>query len=219
LAKRYRTPFVSGKDSMFNDFKGYDEDNNPVTISVPPTLLISSIGVMQDVAHAVSVDVKMAGDLVYLLGKTKNELGASEYYDHLGYLGNNVPETDDIKNYTLYQKLSAANKQQLCASAIPVGFGGVGVALAKKSIAGRLGMNIKLSSDLRLDTALYSESQGRIIVTVAPQNKEAFEKAMNGYDFVEQVGTVTEKNTLSINDFDVSIADLEKSYKETLGGY
>jgi len=219
LAKRFRTPFISGKDSMFNDFKGYDADNNPVTISVPPTLLISAIGVIEDVAHAVSVDPKMAGDLVYLLGETKDELGASEYYDHLGHLGNNVPETDDVKNYTLYQKLSAANKQQLCASAIPVGFGGVGVALAKKAIAGQLGMDINLSDDLRLDTAMYSESQGRIIVTVAPQNKDAFEKALNGYDFVQQIGTVTDGDKLSINNFDVSISDLEKSYKETLGGY
>ncbi len=219
LAKRYRTPFISGKDSMFNDFKGYDADNNPVTISVPPTLLISSIGVMQDVAYAVSLDPKMAGDLVYLLGETKNELGASEYYDHLGHLGNNVPETDDVTNYTLYQKLSAANKQQLCASAIPVGFGGVGVALAKKAIAGNLGMDIQLSSNLRLDTALYSESQGRIIVTIAPQNKDAFEKAMDGYHFVQQIGTVTDNDQLSINNFNVSIKDLEKSYKETLGAY
>lgn len=219
LAKRYRTPFISGKDSMFNDFKGYDADNNPVTISVPPTLLISSIGVMQDVAYAVSLDPKMAGDLVYLLGETKNELGASEYYDHLGHLGNNVPETDDVTNYTFYQKLSAANKQQLCASAIPVGFGGVGVALAKKAIAGNLGMDIQLSSNLRLDTALYSESQGRIIVTIAPQNKDAFEKAMDGYHFIQQIGTVTDNDQLSINNFNVSIKDLEKSYKETLGAY
>ena len=75
LAKTYRTPFISGKDSMFNDFKGYDADNNPVTISIPPTLLISAIGVMEDVAHAVSLDPKQAGDLVYLLGETKDELG------------------------------------------------------------------------------------------------------------------------------------------------
>ena len=220
LAKTYRTPFISGKDSMFNDFKGYDADNNPVTISIPPTLLISGIGVMEDVAHAVSLDPKQAGDLVYLLGETKDELGASEYYDHLGYLGNNVPDMDDQVNYKLYKALTAANKNQLCASAIGVGFGGVGVALAKKSIAAGLGMDITLDESLRLDKALYSESQGRIIVTVAPQNKEAFEKAMNSVEHVQQIGTVIEEPKLKINgSIAASISDLEKAYKSTLGGY
>jgi len=219
LAKRYRTPFISGKDSMFNDFKGYDADNNAVHIAIPPTLLISGIGVMEDVAHAVSLDVKQAGDLVYILGETKDELGGSEYYDHLGHLGNNVPETDDVKNYTLYQKLSAANKQQIIASAMATDFGGIGATLAKKSIAGGRGMNITLPNDLRLDKMLFSESQGRIIVSIAPQNKDAFEKAMDGYDFVTHIGEVTNNQTLTINNFDVSISDLENAYKKPLGEF
>ena len=220
LAKIYRTPFISGKDSMFNDFKGYDADNNPVTISIPPTLLISGIGVIEDVAHAVSLDPKQAGDLVYLLGETKDELGASEYYASMGYLGNNVPEMNDDVNYALYRALSAANKQQLCASALGVGFGGVGIALAKKSIASGLGMDITLSDQLRLDKMLYSESQGRIVVTIAPQDKDAFEKIMSDYPYVQQIGTVTEDPTLKINgQVAASTSDLEKAYKATLGGY
>lgn len=220
LAKTYRTPFISGKDSMFNDFKGYDADNNPVTISIPPTLLISGIGVIDDVAQAVSLDPKQAGDLVYLLGETKDELGASEYYDHLGYLGNNVPEMHDDVNYALYRALSAVNKQQLCASALAVGFGGVGVTLAKKSIASGLGLDIILSDELRLDKMLYSESQGRIVVTIAPQDKAAFEKLMGDYPYVYQIGLVTEDPTLKINGkVAASTSDLERAYKATLGGY
>ncbi|HPD82631.1 MAG: AIR synthase-related protein [Alphaproteobacteria bacterium] len=220
LAKTYRTPFISGKDSMFNDFKGYDADNNPVHIAIPPTLLISGIGVMEDVAHAVSLDPKQAGDLIYLLGETKDELGASEYYDHLGYLGNNVPEMDDDVNYALYRALSDANKKQLCASAISVGFGGVGVALAKKAIASGLGLDITLSDELRLDKMLYSESQGRIVVTIAPQDKDAFEKVMSDYNYVQQIGTVTDDATLKINNkVAASISDLQKAYKSPLGGY
>jgi phosphoribosylformylglycinamidine synthase len=220
IAKVYRTPFISGKDSMFNDFKGYDTDNNPVHIAIPPTLLISGIGVIKDVALAVSIDPKQSGDLIYLLGETKDELGASEYYNHLDYLGNNVPETDIDLNYKLYQALSNANKQQLCASAMGVGFGGVGVTLAKKAIAGGLGMNITLNDDLRLDKALYSESQGRIIVTIAPQDREAFEKTMSDYPHVQNIGTVTNDPILKINgQVTANISDLEQSYKATLGGY
>lgn len=220
LAKTYRTPFISGKDSMFNDFKGYDADNNPVHIAIPPTLLISGIGVIKDVAQAVSLDPKQAGDLVYLLGETKDELGASEYYNHLGYLGNNVPEMHDDVNYKLYRALSAANKKQLCASAMGVGFGGVGVTLAKKATASGLGMDITLSEDLRLDKALYSESQGRIVVTIAPQYKSEFEKMMGDYPYIYQIGTVTENPILRINgQVAATTSDLEKAYKSTLGGY
>lgn len=220
LAKTYRTPFISGKDSMFNDFKGYDDNNNPVHIAIPPTLLISGIGVIKDIAQAVSLDPKQAGDLVYLLGETKDELGASEYYDHLGYLGNNVPEMHDDVNYKLYCAMSAANKKQLCASAMGVGFGGVGITLAKKSIASGLGMDIRLPEDLRLDKMLYSESQGRIVVTIAPQDKDAFEKTMSDYPQIYQIGSVTEDPILKINGkVAASISDLEHAYKSTLGGY
>jgi len=219
LAKTYRTPFISGKDSMFNDFRGYDADNNPVTISVPPTLLISAIGVMEDVAHAVSIEPKAEGDLVYLLGETKDELGGSEYYDHLGHLGNNVPEMHDEPNYALYRALSAANKKQLCASAIGVGFGGLGVALAKKAIAGDMGMDINIESDLRLDKLLFSETQGRIIVTVAPSDEAAFIEAMSSAPHVTKIGVVTSNKSLNINGIKSEINALSQAYKKTLGEY
>ena len=85
VATRYGAPFISGKDSMFNDFKGFDEKGNPVKISAPPTLLVSSIGVIPDIDQSISLAPKAVGDVVYLLGETKDELGASEYYDCLLY--------------------------------------------------------------------------------------------------------------------------------------
>ncbi|MEM9468799.1 MAG: AIR synthase-related protein [Pseudomonadota bacterium] len=219
LAKSYRTPFISGKDSMFNDFKGYDEKDNPVTISVPPTLLISAIGVMENVNQAVSLDPKAAGDTVYILGETKDELGGSEYYNHLGYLGDNIPEMQDKTNYALYHALSEANKKQLCASAMPVGFGGLGVALAKKAISSDLGMDIQIDSDLRFDKLLFSESQGRIIVTVAPHDIEEFEAVMKGAPHIEKIGTVTNDNQLKINDLEADIKALTEAYKAPLQDY
>src|SRR3989344_6957604 len=66
----YGTPFISGKDIMFNDFKGYDEKGNPVAISIHPTLLISAIGVVSDFYKVVSPEFKNAGDIIYLLGET-----------------------------------------------------------------------------------------------------------------------------------------------------
>ncbi|MEM6810990.1 MAG: AIR synthase-related protein [Pseudomonadota bacterium] len=219
LAKRYQTPFISGKDSMFNDFKGYDENNNPVKISIPPTLLVSAIGVLEDVDQAVSIDPKQPGDLVYLLGETNDECGASEYYDHLGYLGSNVPEVKSEKCYKLYKAISKINKERLCASSMGIGFGGIGVALAKKSIASGLGMDITLPDELRFDKMLYSESQGRFIVTIAQHDKDQFEKLLDGNDFVQQIGVVTDSQELEINHFKVEIDKLETAYKKPLQDY
>ena len=163
---------------MFNDFKGFDADGTPVKISAPPTLLVSSIGVIPDVEQAISLAPKAVGDVVYLLGETEDELGGSEYYDHLGHLGRNVPQVDGKRNVMLYKIYSQAARKRLIASAMPVGFGGLGAALAKKAIAGQMGLDVDLSAiDLRADKALFSESAGRIVVSVAPQNVKAFEKA------------------------------------------
>ncbi|MDR2978787.1 MAG: phosphoribosylformylglycinamidine synthase, partial [Rickettsiales bacterium] len=94
FATTFQTPFISGKDSMFNDFKGYDENGKEVMISAPPSLLISAIGVIENIENAVSLDVKMPGDLIYVLGTTYDELGRSEYQLYSGIDNNNVPKVD-----------------------------------------------------------------------------------------------------------------------------
>ncbi|PZQ44469.1 MAG: phosphoribosylformylglycinamidine synthase [Micavibrio aeruginosavorus] len=214
LAVVYQTPFISGKDSMFNDFKGYDANDKPMKISIPPTLLVSGIGVMENVDQSVSLDPKMKGDSVYILGTTKDELGASEYYALNGELGNNVPETDARANLALYKKISEANKARLIASALPVTLGGAGVALAKKCIASGLGMDIEIKTDMRLDTFLFSESTGRVIVTVGPKDIDAFEKLFGAS--ATKIGTMTDKATLIINGHSSKLADLETAYKQPL---
>ena len=221
LAVLYGTPFISGKDSMFNDFKGFDADGNPVKISAPPTLLVSSIGVINNVDQAISLSPKAVGDVVYLLGETEDELGASEYYDHLGHIGKNVPKVHGPRNVMLYKIYCTAAKKRLISSALPVSHGGLGVALAKKAIAGQMGLDIDLSSiDLRTDKALFSESQGRILVTVAPQNVKDFEKAFKKFHHVRKIGHVAHSHKLKINNvLDVEINKLDEAYKAPLRDY
>lgn len=222
LAKIYHTPFISGKDSMFNDFKGYDENGQPVKISAPPTLLTSSIGVIPDVMESISIVPKAVGDMIYVLGATKDECGGSEYYDMLGYTGNNVPEVDAEASQMLYRCYTKAARARLMASAIPVGFGGLGVALAKMAIAGQMGIEIdlsKLGSDLRADKLLYSESTGRIVVSVAPQNIKAFEKTFDRVKPVH-IGHVAYTEKLNIiNVLECDIKALEEHYKRPLKDY
>src|SRR5262249_55979335 len=143
-----------------------------------------------DVAQSISLAPKEAGDVVYLLGETKDELGGSEYYDHLGHLGSNAPGINGQTNRILYELYSRATRDNLIASAIAVNFGGLAVALAKKAIAGQIGLDIDLSAfKLRADKLLFSESNGRILVTIAPQNVKAFEKIFKKFGFFERIGS------------------------------
>ncbi len=219
-AKAFGTPFISGKDSMFNDFSGYDGENNRVKISVPPTLLISSIGIHKDVAKAVSLDAKGAGDLVYVIGETKEELGGSEYYAHLGTSGSTVPRLDAAAARARYLRLSDAIAHELVASAYPVNHGGLGVALAKAAIAGRLGMDLTIPGTLRPDFFLFSETLGRFVVTVAPDHKRAFERTA-GTDalLLGKTGGSRFRITGQALLADQEIAKLEEAYKAPFRGF
>ncbi len=228
FAKIYETPYISGKDSMFNDFKGYDEKGDPIKISVPPTLLISSIGLIEDVLKTISIDVKFPGDLVYILGETKEELGGSEYFAMNNSVGNNAPKVDGQKNKKMYLNFFKASQKQLISSAISITRGGLGVALAKTSLAGKLGIEISLinlpGKVSRNDFALFSESQGRILITVNPKNKTSFEKIMKGNQLI-LIGQVTNNQKLVIKGLDnktivnLDLEKIENNYKSTFKDY
>ena len=220
FATAFGTPFISGKDSMFNDFSGYDAENNPVKISVPPTLLISSIGIHQDVSKAVSLDAKIAGDLVYVIGETLEELGGSEYFAHLGSIGNTVPGLDAAAARERYGRLTEAISRELIASACPVSHGGLGTALAKVAIAGRLGMDLTLDAGMRPDYFLFSESLGRFVVTVAPDNKRAFERILGtGATLLGRVGGRSLRITAQKLLLDLTVDELEAAYKAPFRRY
>jgi phosphoribosylformylglycinamidine synthase len=220
FAIAFGTPFISGKDSMFNDFSGFDAENNPVKISVPPTLLVSSIGIHDDVAKAISMDAKFEGDLVYVIGETSEELGGSEYFAYLGSTGTTVPALDAGNAKARYRRLTAAIDRELLVSAYPVSHGGLGTALAKVAIAGRIGIDIAIPSGLRPDYYLFSESLGRFVVTVSEKNRQAFE-AILGPD-AQLLGTVgggalrvtAEKTVL-----DLPVDELETAYRSPFRGY
>ncbi|MDO8741775.1 MAG: AIR synthase-related protein, partial [Candidatus Roizmanbacteria bacterium] len=228
FAKIYETPYISGKDSMFNDFKGFDEKGNPMKISVPPTLLISSIGLIEDVLKIISIDVKFPGDPVYILGETKDELGGSEYFAMNKSVGNNVPKVEAQKNMKLYQSFFKASQKKLISSAISITRGGLGVALAKTALAGKLGIEVSLvnlpGQVSRNDFALFSESQGRILATINPKNKKLFEKIMKGNHF-KQIGQVINSQQLIIKGLNnkmivnLSLEKIEKAYKSTFKNY
>ncbi|MFA6017143.1 MAG: AIR synthase-related protein [Patescibacteria group bacterium] len=228
FAKIYEAPFVSGKDSMFNDFKGFDEKGNSIKISVPPTLLISSMGLIEDVLKTISIDIKFPGDLIYILGETKDELGGSEYFAMNRSVGNYIPKVNGLKNKKLYSSFFQASKKEIISSAISITRGGIGIALSKMALAGKLGVEISLNkltgTISRNDFALFSESQGRILVTINPKNKKEFENIMKGNQF-KQIGQVTDNQQLIIKGLDnktvvdLALEKIEKTYKSTFKNF
>ena len=218
--KAYQVPCISGKDSMKND-----STLGGRKISIPPTVLFSTIARMDDISKAVTLDAKTPGDLVYVLGGTYRELGGSEFYSMLGAIGNDVPQVRIDNALALYKKVSEATSKELCRSLHTPVFGGLGVAFAKTAMAGRLGLNIDLNKipvccKLPDVTLLFSESNSRFVATVAPENQKAFEAILAGVACA-LVGTVTNDQTITFRRGDlittqVPVNDAVEAYKKTL---
>jgi phosphoribosylformylglycinamidine synthase len=194
-AKAYGVPPISGKDSMKNDYMV-----GGTKISIPPTLLFSVVAKIDDVRKAVTMDAKQAGDMVYVLGTTYDELGASEYSVLHGAIGNNVPKVREADSLPRYLALEKAIKDGLVASCHDCSDGGLGVALAETAFSGGFGMHLDLAEVPREgverdDVLLFSESQSRFVVTVNPHIADAFEIAMVGTS-IGRIGAVTEEMTL-----------------------
>ncbi|HEX9080456.1 MAG TPA: AIR synthase-related protein, partial [Desulfuromonadaceae bacterium] len=220
----YRIPLISGKDSMKNDF--YD---GVTKISIPPTILFSVIGRIEDVRKAVTMDVKRPGDLVYLLGKTGAELGGSEYLAMNGFIGNRVPVVDTKRAYPRYQAYHRAVLAGAVASCHDLSDGGLAVAAAESAFAGEWGMKIDLGRVLwkgemgeRNDAALlFAESASRHLVTVHPEDRERFEEIMAGHCFA-LIGEVTEEPQLTVSGIDgrvvvrAGLAEMKKAWQNPL---
>jgi phosphoribosylformylglycinamidine synthase len=193
----YDLPCISGKDSMKNDYRV-----GAVRISIPPTVLVSALGVIDDVTTAVTMDAKRPGDLVYVLGLTRVELGGSEYYALMGHCGETVPRVDGVAARRLYEALSTAMGRGLVASCHDCSDGGLGVTLAETAFAGGLGLEIDLrcvptAGDLRDDVRLFAESAARFVVTVHPGDAAAFEASLQGVPWAA-VGRVLETEVFRV---------------------
>ena len=198
-AMAFETPFISGKDSLNNEFACEDGTQ----ISIPSTLLVSAISIVDDINNCVTMDAKRASNLLFVVGETKNELGGSHYYKINGHLGANVPTLELGTAPKIAKKISAAIAQGLLVSCHDCSEGGLAVALAEMAFAGGLGIEADLrglprSKDCtRTDAQLFSESNSRYIVEIEPEKFDAFAKIMLNLPF-GQIGKVTQDKTLII---------------------
>ncbi|MBW6458626.1 MAG: phosphoribosylformylglycinamidine synthase, partial [FCB group bacterium] len=188
----FNIPMTSGKDSMKNDFK-----KGNVRISVPPTILYSMVAKIDDVRKTNTSDFKKAGDLIYLVGKTYDELGASEFYALFGETGTKVPKVRPADAKRIYEKMAVASERSLPASAHDISDGGLAVALAESAFGGNKGCMIDIpESEIGVTAELFSESHSRFVVSVPPENAPAFD-ALFGDD-CRCIGMVTEDNALHV---------------------
>jgi phosphoribosylformylglycinamidine synthase len=215
----FGTPFISGKDSLNNEYR---DTLSGELASIPPTLLISAISLTPDVRRTVSMDLKEAGSLLYVVGETQPELGGSYYHKVRRTDGGRVPRVDTRSAQARYRALFQAIQGGLILSAHDCSEGGLGVALAEMAIAGRLGAVVDLRALPgqvgRSDQALFSESHSRLVVEVAPEDGAAFEDLMAAHTCA-CIGTVTGNRRLYVTGLDgkmmvdVGVAQLRAAWQ------
>ncbi len=222
IARGFGVPFISGKDSLYNEFTEHGK-----SISIPGTILISAISVMDDVEKTVSMYAKEPGDLVYVVGETSDELGGSHYFDLFGELGNNVPKVNTDLAKRIFNALSVASGKGLIKAMHDCSEGGIGVAAAEMAFSGGLGMELFLSEvpykskDSRNDFILFSESNSRFIVEVAKKDQSAFEKILKGLPF-GLAGCVSKNKIFKVYGLDgktcikAGIGELKESWQKPL---
>lgn len=213
----YGIPLISGKDSMKNDAV-----LDGKKVSVRPTLLISLMGVIDDVSRSTNTDFKRPGDLIYAAGAAKGELGGSSYERLKGTPMGGCPEVDTGSALELYRKIHEAISRGLIASCHDVSDGGWVVALAESALGGRLGADTDIAGmpvdgSVTAERRLFCESPSRFIVTVAPENREPFEELLSVLPSA-MVGTVTDSTRVIVRAaestlIDVDLRELETAYK------
>jgi len=200
-ALAYNAPFISGKDSLYNEYNGKP---------IPGTLLISAIGIVPDIHHTCTSDLKAAGNRLYLIGETAPELGGSLLFSLLGIDSGDAPKMpkEPLARYTALHKAIQAGLVQSCHD---LSEGGLAVALAEMCIGGGLGTKIEIErlGDLGIGPAetLFSESNGRLLVEVRPEDAPALEALFAGLPLAA-IGTVSAEARLVVELGGAPVVDL-----------
>ena len=179
----YDLPLLSGKDSMYVDGLLPGAFGEMHRVSGLPTLFFTAVSVLDDLRLALTLDLKTPGDLIYLLGETKPELGGSEFYELLGYVGLSVPQVRPQEFLSYYRLVEEAIKGALLSSCHGVYRGGLLVHLALISLASGLGLDADLSRiapGLPVHAALYAESAGRFLISTPPGHRQKLEDLLQG---------------------------------------
>jgi phosphoribosylformylglycinamidine synthase len=185
--RKFETPVTGGNVSFYNQYK-----HNGVDIPVFPTPTIGMLGILDDYNQMMTLDFKQAGDLIYLLGVQRDDLGCSEYLRLVQEVEwSNCPHFDLEEEFALQQTAQKVIAAGLVQSAHDVSEGGVFVALVESSMPRGLGFTLQTDAAIRKDAYLFGEAQSRIIVSVKPEQQAAFERFLQAAQTpFTQIGTV-----------------------------
>ncbi len=170
--RKFNTPVTGGNVSFYNQ-----SPDGPVY----PTPTIGMLGVLDNMNHRLTLDFKHEGDLVYLLGRSRNDISSSEYLHKIvGVEFSPAPHFNLEEEFRLQHAVTKLNKAGILQSAHDVSEGGLFVTLFESAMPNNLGFEVKTNSHFRKDAYLFGESQSRVVVTVRPQDKEKFESILHG---------------------------------------
>jgi len=212
--EKFATPVTGGNVSFYNQTQMGDRIE-----PVFPTPTIAMIGLVEDTKHVTTIPFKAKGDLIYMLGISRDDISSSQYLvHHHGIEASPVPFFSLEEEYANLEQLKELIRKGVIASAHDVSEGGMFIALLESAMQGDLGFDITTDVEIRPDAYLFGESQSRIVVSVTPENEEAFIDLMmlNGVEF-DLLGHVT-KGAIRVDDEDWGMAsDYAKPYQNALG--
>ncbi len=201
----YNAPFVSGKDSLYNEFVGPDGTKDPVT----PTLIITAVGLVKDVNNVPLTGVTKAGNDVWLVGPARGSLGGSHLDDVLGNdFGGELP-TVGAEVLQRHYQLADAIAGGLVRSAHDIAEGGLSVAASEWALGGRLGLHLELEGSEDPEV-LFGEGPARYLVEVSPADSEAFDQIVGS---ASKVGTITDEAAVRVGAaFELGLEDIHRAY-------
>jgi phosphoribosylformylglycinamidine synthase len=232
----FGTPFISGKDSLNNEYRMGEQ-----RIPVLPTLLISAVGIIDNASETIDMSLKDADNLLYQIGITHNELAGSHYaevvegaiFEHL-FPETSVPQVDISTARTRMKVLGAAIRKGMVRACHDLSEGGLAVAVAEMSVAGLLGVSIDVGRVVhKLDgnqgvlrphgintLLLFSESASRFVVEIAPGQRDMFEAYLreHGVEDFACIGEVTDTGRFVMHNgqqvlIDIPVATLQMAWK------
>ncbi|MDZ4685411.1 MAG: phosphoribosylformylglycinamidine synthase subunit PurL [Planctomycetaceae bacterium] len=225
-AVAYGLPFISGKDSLNNEFSYQGPSGERRTVAIPSSLLISAMGQMADIGRAVTMDLKSPGNLLYLIGATKNEMGGSHFGLVTKTTGGDVPRVDLAAAPKIFAALHRAIEAGLIRSCHDLSEGGLAVTAAEMAFAGGYGIEVDLqplvqASQLDAATLLFSESNTRFLIEVPTTSSQAFEQTFRVLS-ITKIGRVTtgDRMVVKIGNgpavIDSPLADLKAAWQAPL---
>lgn len=209
--EKFGTPVTGGNVSFYNQ----SSDEGPVF----PTPTIGMLGLMENPAHQMTLDFKQPGDIIYLIGQSRDDIGSSEYlYSYRNVKGSPAPYLDLNEEFEVQQVVRQLIQNQLIASAHDVSDGGLFTTLAESAMPRNLGFSIEADRDFRLDAFLFGESQSRVVVSISPDQYKAFgEFIAQQKVFYRLLGTVHETDFHVNGQKILSCETAKPLYDNTLG--